>query len=183
MFKSFISNCSYNVGNTLIFLNNLNIRNLTLIVLISGFCITATSCGSSKKTKAKAAEEARMAKEREERIKREEADRKQREDIEKQKAMREPYNKIEDYFKKVTSATNVYNANATIDQAMNMFSSPEAPVLIIIKKTGNIVDYDRPTTARQYFDYLKDQKKTFNKVDKLEMDSNGKIKEMILITQ
>ena len=183
MFNSFITNCSSTVSNTRILLKSLDFKNLALILLISGFCITATSCGGSKKAKAKAAEEARMAKEREARIQREEADRKQREEIEKQRAMREPYNKIEDYFRKVTSATNVDNANATIDQAMNMFSSPDAPVLIIIKKTGNIVDYDKPTTARQYFDYLKDQKKTFNKVDKLEIDSNGKIKEMILITQ
>lgn len=152
-------------------------------ILIPSAILFTSSCGSSKKAKAKAAEEARMAKEKEERIKRETADRQRREEEEKQRALRAPYKKMEDYFSKVANAGNVDNANAIIDQAMNMFASPDVPVLIIIKKTGDIIDYDRPTTARQYFDFLKDQKKAFNKVEKLELDSNGKIKEMILITQ
>ncbi len=154
-----------------------------MVLILPSIATLNTGCGSSKKAKAKAAEEARIAKEKEERIKREEADRKRREEDEKQRALRAPIQKIEDYFRKVSTASNVENANAAIDQAMNMFSSPDAPVLIVIKKTGDIIDYDRPTSARQYFDYLKDQKKTFNKVDKLEFDEKGKIKEMILITQ
>ena len=154
-----------------------------MVVFLPSVVTLNSGCGSSKKAKAKAAEEARMAKERADRIKREEADKKRREEDEKQRALREPIQKMEDYFRKVSTASNVDNANAAIDQAMNMFSSPDAPVLIVIKKTGDIIDYDRPTTARQYFDYMKDQKKTFNQVDKLEFDEKGKIKEMILITQ
>lgn len=164
--------------------NSKRFLNLLLVAcMLPAMVVFTTSCGSSKKAKAKAAEEARMAKEKEERIKREQADRKRREDEEKQRAMRAPYQKIEEYFGKVSAATNIESANAAIDQAMNLFSSPDAPVLIIIKKTGDIIDYDKPTTARQYFDFMKDQKKAFNKVEKLEMDGNGKIKEMILITQ
>jgi nucleosome binding factor SPN SPT16 subunit len=156
---------------------------LILPLLFLSVSIFNTGCGASKKAKAKAAEEARLAKEREERLKREEADRKRREEEERIRAQRAPYQKIEDYFSKIANAGNVDNANAIIDQALNMFSSPDAPVLIIIKKSGDIIDYDRPTTAKKYFDYMKDQKKAFNKVEKLDFDSNGKIKEMILITQ
>lgn len=159
------------------------LKTIILLFLLPTMMLMSNGCGSSKKAKAKAAEEARLAKEREERLKREEADRKRREEEERQRAMRAPYQKMEDYFNKVSKATSVESANAIIDQAMNMFSSPDAPVLIIIKKTGDIIDYDRPSTARQYFDFMKDQKKAFNKVEKMELDSNGKIKEMILITQ
>lgn len=156
---------------------------LLVAFMLPALVIFTTSCGSSKKAKAKAAEEARMAKEKEVRLKREQADKKRREDEERQRAMRAPYQKIEEYFAKVSAAKNIESANTAIDQAMNLFSSPDAPVLIIIKKTGDIIDYDKPTNARQYFDFMKDQKKAFNKVEKLEMDANGKIKEMILITQ
>jgi uncharacterized membrane protein len=141
------------------------------------------ACKSSKKAKAAQAqaEEARLAKEKEERLRREDEERRKKE--EEERAKNEPTRKVESYFQSIASAGSIESANAKIDEALGLFSSPDAPVLIIIKRTGDIIDYDKPTTIKGYLNYLKDQKKTFNKVDKIEYDANGKIKELILITK
>jgi hypothetical protein len=68
-----------------------------------------------------------------------------------------------------------------INDALGLFNSPDAPVLIIISKTGDIVDYDRPTTIKNYLNYLKDTKNNINKVEKIVYDDNGKIKELELL--
>ncbi len=64
---------------------------------------------------------------------------------------------------------------------LSCLHSPNTPVLIIISKEGDIVDYDRPTTAKKYLEYLKDQKKNLNEIDNIEYDDNGKIKLLELI--
>ncbi len=61
-----------------------------------------------------------------------------------------------------------------------MFSSPDTPVLIVINESNGEKDYDRPTTIREYLNYLKDQKKNINKIQKLEFDDAGKITEVEL---
>ncbi len=83
---------------------------------------------------------------------------------------------LADYFALVAGASSVDNANMKINEALKLFASPETPVLIIISKEGDIVDYDRPTTAKKYLEYLKDQKKNLNEIDNIEYDNNGKIK-------
>ncbi|RLD77375.1 MAG: hypothetical protein DRJ15_13665 [Bacteroidetes bacterium] len=83
---------------------------------------------------------------------------------------------LADYFALVAGASSVENANMKINEALKLFATPETPVLIIISKEGDIVDYDRPTTAKKYFEYLKDQKKNLNEIDNIEYDNNGKIK-------
>jgi hypothetical protein len=88
---------------------------------------------------------------------------------------------LSDYFSKISAATSVSQANMLIADALKLFSSPDAPVLIIISKQGNIVDYDRPTTAKNYLNYLKDTKNNINTIDKITYDSNGKIKELELL--
>ncbi len=85
------------------------------------------------------------------------------------------------YFSGIANAASVSEANMKIAEALKLFSSPDAPVLIIISKQGDIVDYDRPTTIKNYLNYLKDTKNNINKVDKVSMDANGKIKELELI--
>jgi hypothetical protein len=67
-----------------------------------------------------------------------------------------------------------------INESLGLFSSPDAPVLIIISKSGSIVDYDRPTTIRNYLNYLKDTKNNINRVEKISYDDKGKIKELEL---
>jgi len=85
------------------------------------------------------------------------------------------------YFSSIAKSTSASQANMQIVEALKLFSSPEAPVLIIIAKSGDQVDYDRPTTIKNYLNYLKDTKNNINKVDKIIYDSNGKIKELELI--
>lgn len=88
---------------------------------------------------------------------------------------------VSNYFSSIASASSVSQANAQIAEALKLFSSPETPVLIIISKSGDIVDYDRPTTIKNYLNYLKDTKNNINQVDKIIYDANGKIKELELI--
>lgn len=88
---------------------------------------------------------------------------------------------VQNYFNAIANANSINSANSSINEALNLFASEDAPVLIIINKSGDIVDYDEPTTIRKYLEYLKDQKKNINKIDNLELDANGKIKELILI--
>jgi hypothetical protein len=61
------------------------------------------------------------------------------------------------------------------------FASDDTPVLIIISKEGSIIDYDKPTTALKYLNFVKDQKASRNSVDTYVLDGSGKIKELDLI--
>ncbi|HNY02308.1 MAG TPA: hypothetical protein PKG48_06970 [Bacteroidales bacterium] len=76
---------------------------------------------------------------------------------------------------------NVPMAESTIQKTLQMFSSDDAPVLIIISREGSIVDYDKPTTIKRYLYLLKDTKVSRNDVDAIMTDSNGKIKGLDLI--
>ena len=88
---------------------------------------------------------------------------------------------LTDYFANIASSTSVSQANMQIAEALKLFSTPEAPVLIIISKEGDQVDYDRPTTINNYLNYLKDTKNNTNKVEKITYDNNGKIRELELL--
>jgi hypothetical protein len=88
---------------------------------------------------------------------------------------------LTEYFSSIASAGSVSQANVLIADALKLFSSPEAPVLIIISKQGATVDYDRPTTIKNYLNYLKDTRNNVNKVDKIIYDDYGKIKELELL--
>ncbi len=89
---------------------------------------------------------------------------------------------IYDYFDKIVAAQNPTEANQLISRALALFTSPDAPVLIIISQADGITDYDKPTTIQRYFEYLKDQKKDLNKIHKVIYDdASGKIKELELI--
>lgn len=86
-----------------------------------------------------------------------------------------------DYFALVAGASSVEQANMKINEALKLFASPDTPVLIIISQEGDMTDYDRPTTAKKYLEYLKDQKKNLNEIGNIEYDPNGKIKLLELI--
>ena len=81
----------------------------------------------------------------------------------------------------VADASSVSGANQLINENINLFTSPDALVLIIISKSGEIKDYDEPTTIAKYLNYVKDQKNNPNKVFDLVLDESGKIKEVELI--
>lgn len=88
---------------------------------------------------------------------------------------------LSDYFRSIASASSVSQANTLIKDALGLFTSPDVPVLIIISRSGDVVDYDRPTTIMNYLNYLKDTKNDINKVDKVTYDNSGKISELELI--
>lgn len=148
---------------------------------------TAFGCKSKKKAmEAEAAERAR--------IEQEEALRRQQEEEARQKAAEEEerarretesranakYTILGQYFQAIAGASDLTSANNSINEALTMFSSPDTPVLIVINESNGEKDYDRPTTIREYLNYLKDQKKNINKIQKLEFDDAGKITEVEL---
>lgn len=116
----------------------------------------------------KMAEEARAAEE--ERLR----------ELEEQKKMK-PVASLEDYFAIIAAAPDAETANEKIAEALKMFASPDVPVLIIIYHVGDIIDYDAPTTAERYLNYIKDQKKVNVGVYNIKYNSNKKITELELI--
>ncbi len=83
---------------------------------------------------------------------------------------------ILDFFSEIANAGDAGTANSSIQNALKLFTSPQAPVLIIIADEGGEKDYDEPTTAEKYLNYVKDQKKMNHKVVSIGTDENGKIK-------
>lgn len=100
---------------------------------------------------------------------------------ERNKAAASKYSVLENYFMSIAAAPDVNLANEKIYQALQLFATPDVPVLIIISQAGGFNDYDRPTTIRKYLDYLKDQKTFGSKVEQVKYDSGGKITELELI--
>ncbi len=88
---------------------------------------------------------------------------------------------LHDYFGSVATAASTSEANLYINEALNLFASPDTPVLIIISEEGDVIDYDRPTTIKNYLNYLKDTKNNINKVEQVTYDEHGRIKELVLI--
>ncbi len=90
-------------------------------------------------------------------------------------------NQLNGLFQSVAAAGNTADAQAAINQALSLFSSAEAPVLIVIHQANGQKDYDRPTTIRKYLEYLKDTHQNINDIDRVATDANGKITELELI--
>ena len=88
---------------------------------------------------------------------------------------------LEDYFAIIAAAPSADAANAKIAEALKLFASPDVPVLIIVYHVGDIIDYDAPTTAERYLNYIKDQKKVAVGIYNIKYDSNNKITELELI--
>lgn len=84
-------------------------------------------------------------------------------------------------FAQIAGAANSNSANNLIESGLNMFSSPEAPVLIIINETGGIKDYDEPTTIERYLHYIKDRRLSPNAVYNVVKNDQGKISELELV--
>ena len=102
--------------------------------------------------------------------------------IEEQKKNQEkPKTSLSDYFAIIAAAPNADVANEKIAEALQMFASPDIPVLIIVYHMGDIIDYDAPTTAERYLNYIKDQKKVAVRVNDIKYDDNGKITDLELI--
>jgi hypothetical protein len=159
-----------------------------LVMLILVLMISAFGCKSKKKAmEASAAEKARMEqeatarKQQEEEQRRKEAEEKSRREAELKQTMESaPKTRLSQYFESITSASNATSANNSIVEALSLFASPDTPVLIVISEADGQKDYDRPTTIRDYLNYLKDQKKNINTISNLQFDGAGKITEVEL---
>ena len=88
---------------------------------------------------------------------------------------------LEDYFSSVSKAQSTSEANLFVNEALQLFASPDSPVLIIISKTMDAVDYDRPTTILNYLNYLKDTGNNINRIYNVKYNDSGKITELELI--
>lgn len=125
--------------------------------------------------------EDKLRREREALAAKEQAERLAREREERMKSEASETKGLNDYFNMIAGSTNLATTNRYIGEALQLFASDEVPVLIIVSKSGDIVDYDRPTTIRKYLEYLKDQKVNRNAIENVVYDANGKITELELI--
>lgn len=100
---------------------------------------------------------------------------------EENKAKAESKTSISDYFTIIAAAPDAETANEKIAEALKLFASPDVPVLIIVYHVGDIIDYDAPTTAEKYLNYIKDQKNVTVRVNNIKYDANDKITELELI--
>ena len=100
---------------------------------------------------------------------------------EKEALAQQPKAILEKNLAAIASAASMSQANRIINETLEMFSSNDVPVLIIISQAGGFNDYDRPTTIEDYLNYVKDQKVNRNKVSELKVNSEGKIIEVELI--
>ena len=121
-----------------------------------------------EKVNRKVAEEARLAEE--ERLRQ----------LEEQNKVKQ-VTSLQDYFAIIAAAPDTEVANEKIAEALSLFASPDVPVLIIVYHVGDIIDYDAPTTAEKYLNYIKDQKKVNVGVYNVKYNNNGKITELELI--
>ena len=167
------------------------IRNSSRVVM---WLFVLMICFTGCKSKKKAAEAARAAEERarmeqeaklrsEEEQKRkdaEEAARREAEARQQEMMANAPKAKLNQYFESIANSGNVSSANSSINEALTLFASPETPVLIVVSEEGGQKDYDRPTTIRQYLNYLKDTKNNANSISNLQFDNSGKITEVEL---
>lgn len=128
-----------------------------------------------------ALDRAAFLKKKEEEARRAEAERLERERMAREKASQ--FSPLQNAMIGIAAASNLREANLRISQALEMFASPDVPVLILISQEGDIKDYDRPTTIRQYLELLKDQKRYNNDIENVEYNAAGKITELELRTR
>jgi hypothetical protein len=169
-------------------------RLIAFAVIIA--CVAVGSgCKSKKKAmeaqaaaeKARLEQEAASKKQREEEEARKKKEAEERARLEAEAAEKakksDPYMKLEQYFSAIGGATSIASANSSINEALTLFASPDTPVLIVISESAGQKDYDRPTTIKDYLNYLKDQKKPADKLGNLQFDNAGKITEVELVKQ
>lgn len=91
--------------------------------------------------------------------------------------------KLDQAFSDIAYAGSTSSANSLIQKTLREFASPSTPVLIIIKQTNGVDDYDRPTNIENYLNYLKDRKISPNRVYSAKVNGAGRLTELVLIKQ
>jgi TolA-binding protein len=110
-----------------------------------------------------------------------EEERLRQEEEARRKAAQSKYESIDNEFRAIAQSSTIDAANQQISLSLDQFASPDVPVLIIISQTGNLKDYDRPTTAEKFLNYLKDVKGYKFTVESVKYDNTGKITEIELL--
>ena len=110
-----------------------------------------------------------------------EEERLRKEEEARRKAAQSEFVVIDNEFKSIAQSSNIDAANNQIGLTLDQFASPDVPVLIIISQSGNLKDYDRPTTAEKFLNYLKDVKQYKYSVESVKRNDAGKITEIELI--
>ncbi len=144
-----------------------------LFIILFGMSLVFSSCKSKKKLTS-VTDTAQVSQEIEEEV----AD--TRDEVSNNKPEASTAVKLESYFGAIANAPTLSSANSSIQEAQSMFSTSDAPVLIIFYAAGGKAEYDEPTTIVKYLNYLKDTKKSINRVEDFTLDSSGKIKELVL---
>ena len=88
--------------------------------------------------------------------------------------------KLNNFFTSIADASSTSAANSSINEALTMFSSPDAPLLIVFYEANGKASYDEPTTIEKYLNYLKDTGNANARVEEVVRDADGKIKEIVL---
>ena len=110
-----------------------------------------------------------------------EEERLRQEELERANRERQKYSAITNSFTGIAGASGYDDANRRIESALNLYATPDVPVLIIISKENGYSDYDRPTTISKFLNYMKD-KKAFNyNIESVKYNDQGKITELELI--
>lgn len=165
---------------------------LFMMAFIAVMLVAGSGCKSKKKAAEAAAaaeEKARIEQEMQAKRQAEEAARRKAEEERlaaeraKADAANSPENKLENYFNAIAGSGTTTSANRSIQEALSMFSGPDAPVLIVISQEGQQKDYDRPTTIKEYLNYLKDTGKSMNKIGDIQYDAAGKITALELVKE
>jgi len=133
--------------------------------------------------KAKMEQEATLRKQQEEAAKRKQELEAEARAAEAKRKEIEPSKKLDTYFSAIANSSSLASANSSISEALGLFASKDTPVLIVISEENGQKDYDKPTTIGDYLNYLKDQKKSINKINQLQFDNAGKITEVELVTK
>ena len=89
--------------------------------------------------------------------------------------------RLNNYFEAIANASSTDVANRNIREALGLFNSGNAPVLIIFYQANGAEDYDEPTDITKYLNYIKDTGNNVHKVKEVVRDPSGKIKELVLV--
>lgn len=112
-----------------------------------------------------------------------EEERLRQQEMEKNAAQKSKFASLESQLVAIAGAGNFDASNAQINKTIQLFASPDVPVLIIVSQEGGITDYDKPTTASRFLNFLKDTRQFKYDIYNVKKDSNGLITELELITK
>jgi hypothetical protein len=182
--NSFNSNQTIPQMQTFRYSSKLGMYTLIFFLMLGGACKSKKKAMEAQAAaeRTRMEQEARAQREKDAELQRQQEEERKRKEAESQRVAA-PAERLNLYFSNIASSSNGNAANNSINEAMALFASPDTPVLIVISQQGDQKDYDKPTTIRNYLNYLKDTRNNSNKISDIKFDASGKITEMELIKQ